>query len=95
MILPMNEFTNNVVDDGWGHSLAKTLASLVINLWWNIVMDDWNLDEKSLGKWQQLWQCRPITPQEIKSQTMTNNVGLAFSVGDTTPRFTISIEQDN
>ena len=24
-------------------------------------------------------------------QGMTNNVGLAFSVGDTTPRFTISI----
>ena len=25
---------------------------------------------------------------------MTNNVGLTFSVGDTTPWFTISIEQD-
>ena len=25
---------------------------------------------------------------------MTNNVALAFSVGDTIPRFTISIEQD-
>jgi hypothetical protein len=28
-------------------------------------------------------------------QGMTNNVGLTSSVGDTTPRFTISIEQDN
>ena len=28
-------------------------------------------------------------------QGMTNNIVLAFSVGDTTPRFTINIEQDN
>ena len=26
---------------------------------------------------------------------MTNNVGLTFSVGDTTPRSTIIVEQDN
>ena len=26
---------------------------------------------------------------------MANNVGLTISVGDTTPRFAISIEQDN
>ena len=26
---------------------------------------------------------------------MTNNIGLTFSVGDTSPQFTISIEQDN
>ena len=26
---------------------------------------------------------------------MTNNVGLTFSVGDTTPQFNISIEQDD
>jgi hypothetical protein len=26
---------------------------------------------------------------------MTNNGGLAFCVGDTSPRFTISVEQDN
>jgi hypothetical protein len=30
-----------------------------------------------------------------KLQGMTNNVGLAFSVGDTTHQSTISIEQDN
>ena len=30
-----------------------------------------------------------------KLQGMTNNVWLAFSVGDTTPQFAISIEQDN
>jgi hypothetical protein len=28
--------------------LAKTLPSLLNNLWWNIVMDDWNLDENHL-----------------------------------------------
>jgi hypothetical protein len=31
-------------------------------------------------------------PQKLL-QGMTNNVGLAFIVGDTTPQFTISIEQ--
>jgi hypothetical protein len=30
-----------------------------------------------------------------KLQGMTNIVGLTFSVGDTTPRFIINIEQDN
>ena len=30
-----------------------------------------------------------------KLQGMTNNVGLTFSVGDTTSQLTISIEQDN
>jgi hypothetical protein len=45
------------------------------------------LDEKSLGK-------RQVIPNK-KLQGMTNNVGLAFSVGDTTSQFTISIEQDN
>jgi hypothetical protein len=37
------------MDDGWVHPLAKTLPSIVNNLWWNIVMDEWNLDEKSIG----------------------------------------------
>ena len=37
-----------------------------------------------------------ITDQLINMlQNMTNNVGLTFSVGDTTLWFTISIEQDN
>ena len=30
-----------------------------------------------------------------KLQGMTNIVGVTFNVGDTAPRFTISIEQDN
>ena len=36
------------MDDEWVYPLAKTLPSLVNNLWWNIVMDDWNLDENHL-----------------------------------------------
>ena len=48
----MNKWTNFVMDAAQVHSLAKTLPSPVNNLWWNIVMDAWNLGEKSLGKWQ-------------------------------------------
>ena len=48
MTLLMNKFTDTVMEDGWVHPLAKTLPPLVTNLWWNIVMDDWNLDEKHL-----------------------------------------------
>ena len=29
-----------VMDNGWVHPLPKILPSLVINLWWKIVMDD-------------------------------------------------------
>ena len=44
-------------------------------------MDDWNLDEKLLGKRQQLQHCESIIPQNL--QRMTNDVGLTISVGDT------------
>ena len=27
-------------------------SSIFTNLWWSVVMDDWNLDEKTLNKWQ-------------------------------------------
>ena len=36
-----------------------------------------------------------ICNAQVFLQGMTNTLGLAFSVGDTTPWFTISIEQDN
>ena len=52
MPLLMNKWTDIVLDDGGVHALAKSLPSLVGDLWQNVVMDDWNLDEKSLGKWQ-------------------------------------------
>ena len=51
MTLFLNKWTNTIMDGGWVRPPAKTLPSLVNILWWNIVMDDWNLDEKSLGKW--------------------------------------------
>ena len=44
--------------------MAKTLPSLVSNLWWNIVMDDWILNEKSLGKWHYLQLCKSPIPQK-------------------------------
>ena len=43
----INNWTNFVMNDGWDHPLTKTLPSIVSNLWWNIVMDDWKLDENS------------------------------------------------
>ena len=46
--------------------------------------------------------CNIVNPKSMiiynppkKNQGMINNVGLAFSVGNTTLQFTISIEQDN
>jgi hypothetical protein len=94
MTLLMNRWTNVVVDNGWVHPLAKTLPSLVNNLWWNIVTDDWNFDEKHIGKCWYLQHYKSIIPQFFL-QGMTNSVGLTISVNDTTPWFTISIEQDN
>ena len=87
------KWTNIVTDDGWIHPLAKTMPSLVNNLWWNIVMDVWSLDDESLGDRQCLQHYKSITPQKL--QGMTNNVKLTFSGGDTIPRFTVNIEQDN
>ena len=90
----MGKWMNTVMHDGWVHPLAKPLPSLANNLQWNIVMDDWELDEKSLGKLQQLQHCNFLVPQEIY-KGLTNNVGSKFSVGDTTPWFTVSIDRDN
>ena len=40
--------------------------------------------------------CNTVNLESLKIlQGMTNNVGLAFSVGDTIPQFTICIKQDN
>ena len=60
MTLLMNKWTNIVMDDGWLHPLAKTQFAIVNNLWWIIVMDNWNLDETSLGKWQWWQHCKSI-----------------------------------
>ena len=56
-------------------------------------MGDWNLDEKSVGKWQQLQHCNSTIPQK-NLQGMANNVGLTSSVGDIVSGFTVTIEQD-
>ena len=55
---------------------------------------DCNLDEILICKWQYLQHYKSTIPSK-HLQGMTNNIGLIFSVGDTTPQFTISIEQDN
>ena len=52
MTLLMYKWRNIAMGDEQVHPLAKTLRSLVSNLWWNIVVDGLNLDEKSLGKWR-------------------------------------------
>ena len=59
------------MDDGWVHPLAKTLPSLVTNLWWNIVMDDWHLDEKPLGKWQRLLHRKSKLPKMFYKEWQT------------------------
>jgi len=61
----MNKQTNIIMDDAWIHSLAQTLPSLVINFWWNIIIYDWNLNEKSLHKWQFLQHCKSIIPPQL------------------------------
>ena len=35
------------------------------NLWWNIVMDAWNLDDKALGKWQVIATLQVYNPYKI------------------------------
>jgi hypothetical protein len=59
-----------------------------------LVMKCWHLDERSLGKWQQLQHCESIIPPKTL-QGMTNNGGWTFSVGDTILQFAINIDQDN
>ena len=92
------------MDGEWVHPLAKTLPSLWIFVMkycrgWsklkcrkkNHLVSDSNCNTKTL---------HPPTQKIQKNQKhntiqgMTNIVGLAVSVGDTTPHFTISIEQD-
>ena len=37
-------------------------------LWWNIVMDDWNANEKSLSKWPYLQHCKSIMPKYVNKE---------------------------
>ena len=54
------------------------------------VIDDWNLDEKSIGKWYYLQHCKSTIPPKNY-----NKWRIIFSVGDTKPQLTIDIEQDS
>ena len=80
------------MDDGWVHPLAINLAFSCRQLVMNDCHGWLKIGWKSLGKWQQLQHCKSMIPPK-KLQGTTNNVGLTFSVGDTTPWLTISIEQ--
>jgi len=71
MAFLMNNFTNIVMDDGWVHLLAKTLPSLIGNLWWNIIMDDY-LDGTELHKLSSLHHCKSITPSPQKKLKIKN-----------------------
>ena len=77
------------MDGGRVHPLAKPYVLL------SATCDEilsWMIEirmEKPLGK------CQILPHYIIPPKGMKNNVGLTFSVGDTTPRVTISIEQDN
>ena len=94
-------WTNIVMENGWWVSpLTKTLPYLVNNLWWNVVVDDWNLVENHLvsdSNCNNVYLQSPDTYIYIYIcfnfllQGMTNNVGLTISVGDTIPRFAINI----
>jgi hypothetical protein len=90
----VNKWTNIVMDDGWAHHWPKTVPSLVNNLWWNITMNDWNLDEEAFDEEASDNDCNTINLKFPKiSQGIATNVGLTFSVGDTISWFTISIEK--
>ena len=52
------------MDDGWVYPLVKTLPSLVINLWWNIVINVIEFfDEKTLVKWQYMQHYKSLIPK--------------------------------
>jgi hypothetical protein len=44
------------------------LISFANNILWNIVMDDWNLDETSFDKWHLLQYYKVIIPQELNKE---------------------------
>ena len=64
----MNKFTTIVIPTYFQFiqmSISETkfgVICILTNMWWNIVMDDWNLDEESLSKWQYLQHCKFTIP---------------------------------
>jgi hypothetical protein len=79
----MNEFIHWLTPYLLLSSTCDEMLSWMIEVWMNNqLVSDVNCNTINI-----------VSPP--KSQGMTNNVGLTFSVGDTILRFTISIEQDN
>jgi len=73
--------------------VALWMTSPITIWWWDIITDDWELDEICLVS---DGNCNYVNLQSPKKlQGMTINVGLTFGVGDTRPQLTISIEKDN
>ena len=72
----MNKWMDIVMDDGWVHLVAKTHALFIGNLWWNIIMGNWELDEK---------KNHVVNHNNLQSFCFYKEckVGLAFTVGDT------------
>ena len=44
------------------------IICILIDLWWNIVMDDWDLDERSLRKRQSLQHYDTTTPSSFNKE---------------------------
>ena len=62
-------------------------------MYWNIVMDDWNLDENLLSKWQYLQHCKSIMPI-IFYKEWWMILGFHLLLVTLHGHFTIGIEQD-
>ena len=58
-------------------------------------MDDWNWNEKSLGKWQYLQHYKSIIPQKKMHKEWQIMLGSHLVLVTQIPQFTISIEKDN
>ena len=58
-------------------------------MWQNIVIDDWILDENHFVSDNTY---NIVMPNFVFLKGMTNNVGLPFSVGNTTSRLTVCIK---
>ena len=71
MALLMNKWTNVLswmMDEFiFGQNHTSSCQQLVMN----IVVEGWNLDKKSLGKWQYLQHCKSIIVQEIYDEWQT------------------------
>ena len=59
----MNKWTNIVMDDDEFIHGPKPYLLLSTTCDEIIIMDDYNLEEKSLGKWQYLQHCKSIIPK--------------------------------